>query len=67
MQKLDRNPNALGIFGFPFLEQNENKVQGSLIEGQAPEFETIADGTYPVSRPLYFYVKKAHMDDSGYR
>ena len=61
VQKLDRNPNALGIFGFSFLEQNDDKVQGSMIEGKAPEFETIADGSYPISRPLYFYVKKAHM------
>ena len=61
VQKLDRNPNALGIFGFSFLEQNDDKVQGSLIEGKAPEFETIADGSYPISRPLYFYVKKAHI------
>jgi phosphate transport system substrate-binding protein len=62
VQKLDRNANALGIFGFSFLEQNDDKVQGSIIEGKAPEFETIADGSYPISRPLYFYVKKAHID-----
>ena len=62
VQKLDRNPNALGIFGFSFLEQNDDKVQGSMVEGMAPEFETIADGSYPISRPLYFYVKKAHVD-----
>ena len=62
VQKLDNNPNALGIFGFSFLEQNDDKVQGSVIEGQSPEFETIADGSYPISRPLYFYVKKAHMN-----
>ncbi len=61
VQKLDRNPNALGIFGFSFLEQNDDKVQGSLVEGTAPEFETIADGSYPISRPLYFYVKNAHI------
>jgi len=61
VQKLDKNPNALGIFGFSFLEQNDDKVQGSLIEGKSPEFETIADGSYPISRPLYFYVKKAHI------
>ena len=61
VQKLDNNPNALGIFGFSFLEQNDDKVQGSIIEGKMPEFETIADGSYPISRPLYFYVKKAHM------
>ena len=62
VQKLDRNPNALGVFGYSFLEQNDDKVQGSVIEGKAPEFETIADGSYPISRPLYFYVKQAHMD-----
>ena len=62
VQKLDKNTNALGIFGFSFLEQNDDKVQGSMIEGKLPEFETIADGSYPISRPLYFYVKNAHMD-----
>ena len=58
---LAANPNALGIFGFSFLEQNDDKVQGSLVEGMAREFESIADGSYPISRPLYFYVKKAHI------
>jgi len=62
VQKLERNANALGIFGFSFLEQNDDKIQGSLVEGKAPEFESIADGSYPISRPLYFYVKKAHID-----
>ena len=61
VQKLEANPNALGIFGFSFLDQNSDKVQGSIIEGSAPEFETIADKSYPISRPLYFYVKKAHI------
>jgi len=61
VQKLEANKNALGIFGFSFLDQNADKVQGSLIDGVAPTFEKIADGSYPVSRPLYFYVKKAHM------
>lgn len=60
VQKLEANPNALGIFGFSFLDQNGDKVQGSEIDGQLPTFEGIADGAYPVSRPLYFYVKKAH-------
>lgn len=60
VQKLEKNPNALGIFGFSFLEQNDDKVQGSMVEGKSPEFETIADGSYPISRPLYFYVKNAH-------
>jgi phosphate transport system substrate-binding protein len=61
VQKLDNNANALGIFGFSFLEQNDDKVQGSKIEGTAPEFDTIADGSYPISRPLFFYVKNAHV------
>jgi phosphate transport system substrate-binding protein len=61
VQKLEANPDALGIFGFSFLDQNTDKVQGSLIDGVAPEFEAIASGEYPVSRPLYFYVKKAHI------
>lgn len=62
VQKLDANPNALGIFGFSFLDQNADKVQASGIDGSDPEFDTIADGSYPVSRPLYFYVKKGHME-----
>lgn len=61
VQKLQANPDALGIFGFSFLDQNSDVVQGSLIDGSAPEFKTIASGDYPVSRPLYFYVKKAHI------
>jgi len=61
VQKLNSNKNALGIFGFSFLDQNSDKVQASLVDGKSPSFETIADGSYPVSRPLYFYVKKAHV------
>lgn len=61
VQKLEANPNALGIFGFSFLDQNADIVQGSRIDGVAPNFEAIASGAYPVSRPLYFYVKKAHV------
>lgn len=61
VQKLDANPDALGIFGFSFLDQNEDKVQGSSIDGHLPTFEAISYGSYPVSRPLYFYVKKAHV------
>jgi len=61
VQKLETNPKAMGIFGFSFLDQNSNKVQGSIIDGAAPEFEAIADGSYPVSRPLYFYVKRSHV------
>ena len=62
VQKLNVNPNALGIFGFSFLDQNSDKVHGSLVDGVEPEFEAIAEGAYPVSRSLYFYVKKVHVD-----
>jgi phosphate transport system substrate-binding protein len=61
VQKLEANPNALGIFGFSFLDQNADKIQGSTVDGVQPTFENIADGKYGVSRSLYFYVKKAHV------
>ena len=61
VQKLEKNPNALGVFGFSFLEENADKIQGSMIDGMEPEFESIASGDYPVSRPLYFYIKNAHV------
>ncbi|MCU7866843.1 MAG: PstS family phosphate ABC transporter substrate-binding protein [Candidatus Thiodiazotropha sp. (ex Lucinoma borealis)] len=61
VQKLEANKGALGVFGYSFLDQNSDKVQGSLVDGVSPTFEKIADGSYPVSRPLFFYVKKAHM------
>ena len=61
VQKLGANPAAYGIFGFSFLDQNADKVQGATILGVEPTFENIADGAYPVSRSLYFYVKKAHV------
>lgn len=62
VQKLDTNPNAVGIFGFSFLDQNTDKLRGSYVEGVEPTFEAIAEGSYPVSRPLFFYVKKAHVN-----
>jgi len=62
VQKLEANPNAVGIFGFSFLDQNMDKLQGSFVDGVQPTFDAIADGEYPVSRPLFFYVKKAHAD-----
>ncbi len=62
VQKLEANPDAFGIFGFSFLDQNAEKVKGAAIDGVVPTFDAIADGDYPVSRPLYFYVKKAHVD-----
>ncbi len=62
VQKLDANPDAFGIFGFSFLDQNTDKMRGAAVGGVRPEFESIADGDYPISRALYFYVKKAHAD-----
>ncbi|SCA54890.1 Phosphate ABC transporter substrate-binding protein [Candidatus Terasakiella magnetica] len=61
IQKLNANPKAYGVFGFSFLDQNSDSVQGSVIDGKLPEFELIANGSYPVSRPLFFYVKNAHI------
>jgi phosphate transport system substrate-binding protein len=61
VQKLEANPGALGVFGFSFLDQNSDKVQGSKVDGVVPDFDEIADGNYPVARPLYFYAKKAHV------
>jgi len=62
VQKLEANPAAFGIFGFSFLDQNSEKVKGAAVDGVTPTFDAIADGDYPVSRPLFFYVKKAHVD-----
>ena len=61
VQKLEANANAVGIFGFSFLDQNTDKIQGSVIDGVQPTFEAIASGNYPVARPLFFYVKKEHI------
>jgi phosphate transport system substrate-binding protein len=61
VQKLENSPRQLGIFGYSFLEQNADKVQGAHIDGVAPDFDSIAEGKYPVSRPLFFYVKKQHV------
>jgi phosphate transport system substrate-binding protein len=62
IQKLEANPTAIGIFGFSFLDQNGDRIQGSIVDGAEPTFEHIAEGDYAISRSLYFYVKKAHMD-----
>ncbi len=61
VRKLEANPAAFGVFGFSFLDQNADKVQGSLIGNVGPTFDAIAVGSYPVSRSLYFYVKVAHV------
>jgi phosphate transport system substrate-binding protein len=62
VQKLTANPDALGVFGYSFLEQNAAAVQAVEIDGVSPSYETISDGTYKVARPLFVYAKKQHMD-----
>ena len=61
IQKLANNPNAFGVFGYSFLDQNTDVIQGSPISGVVPTFDSIADGSYPASRGLYVYAKKEHM------
>jgi len=61
VQKLGANPSTLGIFGYSFLEQNRDKVKGAKVDGSDPDYDSIATGKYSISRPLYFYVKKAHI------
>jgi phosphate transport system substrate-binding protein len=61
VQKLDANPNALGVFGFSFLDQNADRIQGSRVGDVEPTFENIASGKYGISRSLFFYVKKSHI------
>ena len=61
VQKLQANPSAVGIFGFSFLDQNDDKIKGAKVGGVAPEFEAIAAGDYGISRSLYFYVKQEHV------
>jgi phosphate transport system substrate-binding protein len=62
VQTLINTPDAFGVFGFSFLDQNSDRLHGAIINGMTPEFEDIADGTYPVARSLYFYVKNQHAD-----
>ncbi len=61
VQKIENNPNAIGIFGFSFLEENKDKIKPVLIGGVEPTYDNIANGSYPASRALYIYVKKAHV------
>jgi phosphate transport system substrate-binding protein len=61
VQRLSKNPEALGVFGFSFLIQNEDRIRGALIDGVPPNFREIAAGKYEISRSLYFYLKKAHL------
>jgi phosphate transport system substrate-binding protein len=61
VQKLEANPDAAGVFGYSYLAMNEDRLNASTVDGQAPTYEAIAEGKYPVSRPLFFYVKKGHV------
>ena len=61
VQKLASNPDMMGVFGYSYMEANANKVRGIPIQGVTPTYETIASGEYPGARPLYIYVKQAHL------
>ncbi|AIC25735.1 PstS family phosphate ABC transporter substrate-binding protein [Rhizobium sophoriradicis] len=62
VQRLESDPNSVGIFGYSFLYENEDKLKDIKIEGVEASFDTIKDGSYPVSRPLFIYIKNAHRD-----
>jgi phosphate transport system substrate-binding protein len=64
IQKIKANPNALGIFGFSFLEENASTVKGATINGVAPDYDTIKAGEYPISRPLFVYFKQSHLESN---
>lgn len=61
VQKLTQDKNAFGVFGFSFLEENGDKIQGAKVNGVVPKFETISSGEYPLSRSLFFYIKNDHL------
>lgn len=61
LASIESNPSGIGVFGLSFYENNTDKLQVSTMSGVVPSVETIASGEYPVSRPLYFYIKKAHI------
>ncbi|ODP38554.1 substrate-binding domain-containing protein [Sphingomonas turrisvirgatae] len=61
VQKLSTDPNAIGIFGYSYLEENAQRLKGIPIDGVAPSYTSIAEGTYPGARALYIYVKKQHL------
>jgi phosphate transport system substrate-binding protein len=61
LARIAANKTGVGVFGLSFYENNADKLKVATVSGIVPSTETIADGTYPVSRPLFFYVKKAHL------
>ena len=62
VQKIEGNPRAVGVFGYSYLEENADKVQGLKMNGVDPTYENISTFAYPGARPLYIYAKKAHLD-----
>ena len=62
MQKIEGNPQAVGVFGYSYLEENLDKVQGLSMNGVEPTYENISTFRYPGARPLFIYVKNAHLD-----
>ncbi|MEZ5841244.1 MAG: substrate-binding domain-containing protein [Hyphomicrobiales bacterium] len=62
LSRIDSNRTGIGVFGLAFFENNQDKLKVATMDGITPSVETIAKGEYPVSRPLFFYVKKAHLD-----
>ncbi len=62
VQKIESNPDAVGVFGYSYLEENLDKLQGETMNGVQPTYDNIASFAYPGARPLYIYVKKAHLD-----
>lgn len=62
VQKLEANPKAIGVFGFSYLEENSDKLKGLTMGGKVPTYASIADFSYPGARPLYIYVKSAHLN-----
>ncbi|MCX7303819.1 MAG: substrate-binding domain-containing protein [Hyphomicrobiales bacterium] len=61
LSRIDSNKTGVGVFGLAFYENNADKLKVATVGGVVPSTETIAKGEYPVSRPLFFYVKKAHL------
>ena len=61
VQKLAANPSAFGFFGYSYLVANKDKIKAAGINGVQPSLEGIQDYSYPIARPLFFYVKKAHI------
>ncbi|MCB5424365.1 substrate-binding domain-containing protein [Altererythrobacter sp. CC-YST694] len=62
VQKIESNPRAIGVFGYSYLEENADKLNGLKVNGVVPTYDNISSFAYPGARPLYIYVKKAHLD-----